>query len=487
MPNRNIYIFALILILISIIFYSSNNFMGLNYIIDSLRSSFTVFQDKSDKFEIINPSSRRMYIKTYRKIPENFVHSGNFLFYKVNKDKKIRDIANEVISYTHYYNSYKLEKAIKSYNGFKSDTAGKGCAVYIPYSLPAYMPDVKRIVKPDIIDARGLYFTGQAIGNGNIFSRIGRFKSVGINTIVFDVKDVPGEISYFSHVPDVLEYNTHEKRTIDDIGKFIRALKDQGFYLIARIAVFSDHLLCRKRPDFAIRSASTGGIWNPGSKEIWCDPTNKNVQDYNIELAIELCEKGVDEIQFDYIRFPTGGNQNDAVYAYNFGRMSKEETITGFLKRAYQEISGRNVLLSIDVFGVVAWSKEIDIKKTGQRISSLARYCDVISPMLYPSHFNDDFDGIANPGDSPYHFILKGCKKTSELAGGKVIRPWLQAFNWRVSNYNEDYILKQIIGSREGGAFGYLFWNSKSSYDTVYNALYRLILSGHKKDSADND
>ena len=195
------------------------------------------------------------------------------------------------------------------------------------------------------------------------------------------------------------------------------------------------------------------------------------MQDYNLQLAIELAEKGVDEIQFDYIRFPTAGDFRDAQFAYSSGVKPNETYIEQYLERAYKEISARNVNFSIDVFGIVAWGHEGDIKKTGQRIELLAKYCDVISPMLYPSHFNDNFDGYAKPGDAPYYFINTGCRKFQEQAGKTPIRPWLQAFGWRVSNYNQAYISEQIRASNDAAACGYLFWNAGNNYDIVLKAL----------------
>jgi hypothetical protein len=272
-------------------------------------------------------------------------------------------------------------------------------------------------------------------------------------------------------VPEVQRLNTHEKRSIDNIEKFISTLKEKGFYTVARMAVFHDHLLRKKDPSLAIRSRS-GGLWNPDAKEKWCDPTNKKVQDYNIAMALELADMGVDEIQFDYIRFPTRGNGSEADFKYDFGRMSREQAITHFLKRAHEAIAARKTRLSIDIFGVVAWGKGVDIESTGQRIELLARHCDILSPMLYPSHFNDDFDGYARPGDNPYYFIYSGCQKVLHLAGKKaIVRPWLQAFRWRVSNYNSQYIKTQIKATNESGAKGYLFWNASNDYDTVLRAM----------------
>jgi len=308
-----------------------------------------------------------------------------------------------------------------------------------------------------------------------IIRNVEKFKRLGINAIVFDAKNILGEISYKSSKPKIKSYYKG-KSTIDNIQNLISSLKKNNIHTIARIAVFKDHQLVKNYPTLSIQSKSTRGRWNRGSKELWCDPTNKDVQDYNIAIAIELAEMGIDEIQFDYIRFPTVGNLRDAKYKYSFGKMKKQNSITHFLKRAYKEISKRKTLLSIDVFGVVAWGKMVDIRRTGQDIRLLSKYCDIISPMIYPSHFNNDFDGIKNPADSPYHFISNGNQKVISLSNKKtIVRPWLQAFKWKVTNYNSDYILKQIKGSLDSSKNGgYLFWNAQNRYGVVYEAMEKL-------------
>lgn len=249
-------------------------------------------------------------------------------------------------------------------------------------------------------------------------------------------------------------------------------MRENGIYLIARISVFRDHLLYDMDRSSRIKSKSTGGDWNPGSKEKWCDPTSSKVQDYNIALAAEIAGAGVDEIQFDYIRFPTLGDQGDADFAYSTGRRERIDLITEFLKKAHSAVADRGAFLSIDIFGVTAWGKDVDTKKLGQQIDLLAANCDVISPMLYPSHFSDNFDGYAKPGDHPYYFIREGCKKVMEITGKKaLVRPWLQAFAWRTSGFNASYIVEQVRASNDSGAYGYLFWNASNKYGEVFQAM----------------
>lgn len=447
--------------------------------------AITYMNPEEPSFTIIDPLRDKAQISTYRNLPEGFLHAGNFLIYRGLRATSTSALAEYALPYTSYYKSSKLAKAIADCNGIRGGSIEAGTSVLIPHSLPARMPDMKNRVKSPLIFTRGLYYTGSSAGNEKILDSLEKSCNAGVNAVVFDAKDVTGIVNYNSRVPEVLDLGTSEKRSIDDIDKLIRALKAKGIYVIARVALFRDHLLAKKSSSYAIRSRSRGGIWNERVNEIWCDPTNKETQDYNLQIAIELAEKGVDEIQFDYIRFPTSGDQSDASFAWSFGQMTRERAIEHFLGRAYQELSRRNVNVSIDVFGVIAWGHEGDIRKIGQRVSTLAKHCDVISPMLYPSHFNNNFDGYANPGDAPYYFINEGCKKFREQAGKTAIRPWLQAFGWRVSNYNARYILEQIRGSNDAMAAGYLFWNAGNSYDTVIDALKamktRIVDSGDSR------
>ena len=441
----------------------------------------------ANTYTIVDNRDYKKYVKTFSRLPGGFIYAGSLLICRTQQTLTLDELVPEVIPYTDYFSEYKIKNDIKKYNGITSNVISKGALLIIPKASPPLMPETKNHVKPELIVARGLYFTGTSAGSTVLLDNLQQFRKYGINTIVFDAKDIEGIVNYYSRVQEVRDYNTHERRSIGNIQKLIRTLKENKFYTIARIAVFHDHLLRKREPRFAIRSKRTGRIWNSESKEKWCDPTSIKVQDYNINIALELADLGVDEIQFDYIRFPTTGDLSDADFNYSFGRMTNDESITRFLKRAYHKISAHTARLSIDIFGVVAWGKVVDINSTGQRIELLSRYCDIISPMLYPSHFNSDFDGYKRPGDNPYYFIYNGCRKVSSLAGKRVVvRPWLQAFRWHVSNYNTQYILKQIKACNDAGARGYLFWNASNEYDTVLRALDEINTGTTEKNSKEN-
>ena len=150
----------------------------------------------------------------------------------------------------------------------------------------------------------------------------------------------------------------------------------------------------------------------------------------------------------------------------------RSDVITAFLRKAYAELHPTGVLLSLDVFGVMAWQRPVDLSHTGQDIVGMAKYCDVLSPMIYPSHFFG-MDNIAHPGDAPEHFISESMARFELITKGSgvVIRPWLQAFRWRTKTYSPEYIKVQVATAKEKGGIGFLFWNAANDYSKPYEAM----------------
>jgi hypothetical protein len=152
--------------------------------------------------------------------------------------------------------------------------------------------------------------------------------------------------------------------------------------------------------------------------------------------------------------------------------VQRSEVIANFLDRAYAQIHPSGVLLSLDVFGVMAWQRPVDLSHTGQDIVAMAKHCDVLSPMIYPSHFFG-MDGIAHPGDAPEHFIGESMDRFRLITkdSGVVIRPWLQAFAWRTKTYSSHYVEVQIEVAKQKGGIGFLFWNANNDYSKPYTAM----------------
>jgi hypothetical protein len=245
-------------------------------------------------------------------------------------------------------------------------------------------------------------------------------------------------------------------------------------HAIARIAIFRDEHLVTTHPELAVKSRRTGQAWRENGKLVWTDPSQPKVQDYNIALAKKAAESGADEVQFDYVRFPAEGEQKDASFVFQTAHpeFHRTDVITDFLKHAYGEIHPTGVLLSLDVFGVMAWQRSVDLAHTGQDIVGMAKFCDVLSPMIYPSHFFG-MDGYAHPGDAPEHFIGESMDRFELITKGSgvVIRPWLQAFRWRTKTYSPKYIEVQVQVAKDKGGIGFLFWNAANDYSKPYAAM----------------
>jgi hypothetical protein len=167
------------------------------------------------------------------------------------------------------------------------------------------------------------------------------------------------------------------------------------------------------------------------------------------------------------------GDTQNARYSFNPDQVKKHEVITGFLKKAYEALKPSGVVISVDVYGIMAWAQPIDVRITGQQLEDMAKYTDVICPMLYPSHFNRGFAGVSNPADQPYQFMHKGLTLMNKKVGstGVVIRPWMQAMPYKVSSFTPRYISEQLKAGRDTQATGYMMWNAQNKYETAFAGM----------------
>ena len=306
----------------------------------------------------------------------------------------------------------------------------------------------------------------------NIIKHTEEIKNTPINAFVIDAKDIVGILTYKSNDPIVQKYQ-QQPAIIKDFNKLVHYLHSKNIYVIVRQALFQDMNLIKYRKDLAIYNKNTASktIEYKGNP-IWLDPAKEEVQDYNLRIFKELLSFGVDEIQFDYVRYPAEGDLSGVVYHDVNTPEDKTKHLERFLFKAWFLKYPTETKLSIDVFGITAWQEKKDIMATGQDIPKISVYLDYISPMLYPSHFNRGFEGIANPADHPEYFYQKGMNYFKALLPDYVkIRPWLQAFKWRVTNYNEEYILRQIKTSQDNHGYGWILWNAASNYEIPLRAL----------------
>ncbi len=398
----------------------------------------------------------------------------SFVNHTVRSGESLHKIAKKYLPLSDFYSLSSFVKEIKKINNVNQTSLKINKKLKIPI-VRTKPVKAKTVTKDKSFNAKGIYITGNTAGTESILTLAKKLKSLGGNTIVFDVKDVDGVVTYKSSVSLAKEIGATRKSQIKDISKMIYLLHRDGIHVVARIALFCDEILAKNRPDLAVQSKSRAGVWKQKGKIRWVDPSLEIVQKYNLDLVTELCDLGVDEIQFDYLRFPAMGNVKNAKYSFDEAKTEKHAIITSFLKRAYELTRRKKVLLSIDVYAITAWQRKEDEEITGQRIRDLAKYADIISPMLYPSHFYGRFEGKKNPADHPYYFISQGCKKTGIATEktGVIIRPWLQAFPYKVtrSKWNKDYILEQIRAAKETGACGWLLWSASNNYKVSWQAL----------------
>jgi len=347
--------------------------------------------------------------------------------YEAKRGDSVGSLARQYVKRTSYLTSGELAEAIRKANGNRtSNNLKAGEQIIVPGILAA--PIVEKTVSvPKDFEVRAIYLTGVMAGSDHGIRIIKHWREVGGNAVVFDIKDSDGSVN----IPFDHPLAGRQHVYIRDVPKFARFLHSQGMHAIARIAIFRDQRLVEAHPELAVKSVRSGNAWRENGKLVWTDTSNPKVQEYNIALAKYVADLGVDEIQFDYVRFPAEGDQKDATFYFQKEHPTwhRSDVITDFLKHAYAELHPKGGLLSLDVFGVMAWQRPVDLSHTGQDIVNMAKYCDVLSPMIYPSHFFG-MDGYAHPGDAPEHFIGESMDRFKLITkdGNAVIRPWLQAF-----------------------------------------------------------
>jgi len=455
--------------------------------------------------------------------------------YTAKRGEAIPTIAHRYLSRTSYLTSSELADAIRAAN-HRSDSSNILKAnenVVIPGILSGPVTEKTIPVAKDF-EVRAIYLTGFMAGSDHGIRVIKHWREVGGNAVVFDIKDSDGSVMIPFEHPLVGQHSVY----IHDVPKFVHFLHQQNMHAIARIAIFRDERLVVNHPELAIQSRKNKTAWRENGKLVWTDPSNPTVQDYDIALAKHVAQLGVDEVQFDYVRFPAEGDQADAQFVFQKDqpqaqaepavspdstclvpapkprqkkgaaaspaneapKMQKgpcpvakprgpqrSDVIAAFLKKAYAELHPTGVLLSLDVFGVMAWQRQVDLSHTGQDIVQMAHYCDILSPMIYPSHFFG-MDGIAHPGDEPAHFIGESMDRFQLITKGSgvVLRPWLQAFHWRTKTYSPEYIKIQVETARTKGGIGFLFWNAANDYSKPFVAMPEMKSANYKEGTKDN-
>jgi hypothetical protein len=355
---------------------------------------------------------------------------------------------------------------------FKLDKVAPGSRVIV--KMPGYArqvfeptPDpIEAVLKPQVVKAAYLTYFGvnHAGIRGRVLDLVTRTE---LNAVVIDVKGDRGWILYPTEVPMAREVGAQGPATMRNFNDLMADLKARGVYTIARIVTFKDNVLATARPDLAIIDTRTGRPWADRENLAWVDPFREEVWAYNIAVAKEAVRRGFDEVQFDYVRFPTDGRLALARYSKPVNKDTRLPTIAAFLSRARREIGATGAFLAADLFGYTAFNdNDTDI---GQRIEELAPHLDFLCPMVYPSGYHLGIPGYRNPVAHPYEVVSESVKLIRKRSNHGVarVRPWLQdfkdyAFDRRVFGVAE--LQAQIRAADRAGGSGWMLWNPRNDY-----------------------
>ena len=332
-------------------------------------------------------------------------------------------------------------------------------------------------------EAKGIFITGAVAGTANTMPGLTQLvEDTSLNAMVIDIKNDSGEVTYKMGLPLAQEIGA-EVRYVADMPGLVRELKEKNIYLIARIVAFKDPILAEKNPRYAVKNAD-GSVFHDNNGLAWVNPYNEEVWDYLIDLGKQAAELGFDEVQYDYIRFSTAKGIADADFGSESKRKTRQDAINGFLKLAYETLAPMGVYVSVDVFGTIICN-ESDGQLIGQDYVEMAKHCDYICPMVYPSHYVNNAYGIAVPDAKPYELIqaamADGEKKLSAAREADASvhlakqRPWLQAFTatWVQGHipYRGEQLQAQIRGAADAGVQEWLLWNAANKYENIKEGL----------------
>jgi len=357
----------------------------------------------------------------------------------------------------------------------------------------------KLLNPPQIIKA--VYVTGWSAGSDSYLNYLSDFlDKTKVNAVVVDIKDSSGFVFYNANVDEVKQYSFYNY-SIKNIDNFIKFFHDKNIYVIGRIVVFEDPMFSKNRKDLAVydikktREILNPILWIDRKGLSWMDPASQEVWDYNIALAKDASLRGFDEINFDYIRFPSDGELNNMGFPIWDKKISKRETIKNFFKYAREKLP--NEKISADFFGLTTISdNDLGI---GQFLEDAFEYFDYVCPMVYPSHYATWFDGFENPAEHPYEVVKKSIEtayyrrqvallkkkikyeesrwspasefKSFEDISVAKIRPWLQDFNLG-ANYIPEMVKAEIKSTKDftkEDYVGFMLWNPQNYYTEDLN------------------
>jgi hypothetical protein len=309
------------------------------------------------------------------------------------------------------------------------------------------------------IELRGVHVT---MGLASLPGKLDEYLDLerdGLTALELDVKDENGEIGFITSSVPRLAVSIGAARDYYDARDATRRINGRGVYLVGRIVVFEDPVLSRARPELAVRR-SDGSVWRDAAGLGWTNPYDRRVWKYNVDVAVAAAKAGFDEVMFDYVRFPSDGDVDNAVYR-NQRALAKREAVPAFLRYAKSRLEPYGVRISAAMFGLSA-ARDLGI---GQVPRKLAPYLDTVYAMTYPSLFGAGELGLRDPSTAPGATVSRALRRFELALRGHdvLIVPWVQDFSFSVP-YDLDEVRAQIDAARIAGSKGYLLWNAEGLY-----------------------
>lgn len=303
--------------------------------------------------------------------------------------------------------------------------------------------------------ARAVHISGEAVAD-DFDKFIEMAATTELNAVMIDLKDESGYVWYDSQDPTALEVGA--VAGIYDLDSVVQQAHDADLYVIGRLVIFQDPVAAVGKPSMAVWDSALNQPYRANG-QFFLDPTDPEARAYALALAAEVCESGVDEVQFDYVRFPDVRPES-AQFDGGVGPDVRIGTVTGFLRDAVALLHPMGCAVGADIFGFL--TAALNDGGIGQRWEDVTEVVDVASPMVYPSHYDSGFYGYENPNNHPSDMVRRALEDAMDrLPRSVVVRPWLQDFG-----YSSESVRAQI-DSTEAFGFGWMLWNAKSDVTTA--------------------
>jgi hypothetical protein len=357
-----------------------------------------------------------------------------------------------------------------SYNAPNGNSAG---GVVVGIKEPKKQKKVFVVTHINIPESvKGIYMTACVASTPSFRGKlVALIDETELNSVIIDIKDYTGTISFKTDNP-VLRDTKGVGCVAGDMRKFIDSLHKKQIYVIGRITVFQDPYYANKHPDLAVKKESTGAVWKDHKGISYIDAGAKEFWDYIVELSKESYAIGFDELNYDYIRFPSDGNMKDIFFPFSEKKViadpayGKAEVIKDFAKYLNEKLNNTKVVLSADLFGMSMTNN--DDLNIGQVLEFLAPYFDYIAPMVYPSHYPSGFHGYKKVNEHPYDIVKFSMDRGSQrlIAASSTpnkLRPWLQDNDYPV-RYTPEMIRAQIQATYDAGLKSWMLWDAANTY-----------------------